>query len=214
MDCPICIDPLVDDTYTTLCNHEFHTTCIWRWLQESHFCPMCRARMRPDDNDDDSAIEEDIEENEEENEEVFQYAVSEMLPLYFFFRAIVVSRLGVVPDQLPAMFQNMMECLPSDDFEFMIHDYHGMVREAIINAYITEEHEERINPLRSYVYDSEYLPSISRIITIYESFIRHPTVEAHDYELFDQFLRRLTDHEERLLFRGREENLVFRNRPL
>lgn len=52
-ECAICMDECthVSDSYTTPCNHRFHTGCMTRWANSSTSgvvgitCPMCRARI-------------------------------------------------------------------------------------------------------------------------------------------------------------------------
>ena len=47
--CPICVAPYEDneEIYTLLsCNHNFHKTCLTRWLQNHNTCPLCRTNVR------------------------------------------------------------------------------------------------------------------------------------------------------------------------
>jgi hypothetical protein len=42
MTCPICLEEITDDPFTTHCNHKFHTKCIKTWLiTPKYTCPMC-----------------------------------------------------------------------------------------------------------------------------------------------------------------------------
>lgn len=41
--CPVCIEPLGDQTRTLDCQHTFHTRCLDRWKRTARTCPMCRA---------------------------------------------------------------------------------------------------------------------------------------------------------------------------
>ena len=43
--CPICLDSLtsdIDDISRMACGHVFHSCCLYKWLNESDKCPMCR----------------------------------------------------------------------------------------------------------------------------------------------------------------------------
>ena len=40
--CPICLEPLENDSTALSCSHRFHTACIVRSLRISSACPMCR----------------------------------------------------------------------------------------------------------------------------------------------------------------------------
>ncbi|KAJ4962794.1 hypothetical protein NE237_022733 [Protea cynaroides] len=43
--CTICLEELGVDVKVMPCGHAFHGDCIIKWLQQSHFCPMCRFSM-------------------------------------------------------------------------------------------------------------------------------------------------------------------------
>ena len=42
--CSICLDKIYfkKNTYTTICNHIYHKSCINKWLNISKTCPICR----------------------------------------------------------------------------------------------------------------------------------------------------------------------------
>ncbi|KJE89621.1 BRCA1 associated protein [Capsaspora owczarzaki ATCC 30864] len=47
--CPVCLERLDESAsgiFTTICNHNFHCTCLSRWGDSS--CPICRHSIRPD----------------------------------------------------------------------------------------------------------------------------------------------------------------------
>ncbi|KAK1315681.1 E3 ubiquitin ligase BIG BROTHER [Acorus calamus] len=46
--CPVCLQSLVvgEDIQRTTCGHLFHGECIFRWLERSRTCPVCRFNMR------------------------------------------------------------------------------------------------------------------------------------------------------------------------
>ena len=50
--CSICFEPFnKSSSVKTLCNHQFHRTCIREWLYFHQSCPLCRnviANVRPD----------------------------------------------------------------------------------------------------------------------------------------------------------------------
>jgi len=49
-ECPICLEDYVPDApvVRTHCQHLMHRHCLGRWLQASHFCPICRADLELD----------------------------------------------------------------------------------------------------------------------------------------------------------------------
>ena len=67
--CAICIDDLENKDYLKLkcekngesfgCGHMFHKECVKKWLNTASVCPLCRAELPVDDN------EEDIKKMEE-----------------------------------------------------------------------------------------------------------------------------------------------------
>lgn len=46
-DCPICIEPLIDDITTTVCGHQIHGKCLQQLYEYNHLnakqtsCPLC-----------------------------------------------------------------------------------------------------------------------------------------------------------------------------
>lgn len=49
-DCPICLEDYVRENQIlrTPCRHFMHRECLGRWLQASHFCPICRTDLELD----------------------------------------------------------------------------------------------------------------------------------------------------------------------
>jgi hypothetical protein len=46
-DCPICYEPInKKDSKITACKHEFHKTCLEKWLETKHTCPICRYALK------------------------------------------------------------------------------------------------------------------------------------------------------------------------
>jgi hypothetical protein len=64
-ECPICLSELDDDIVITPCNHSFHQSCIWQYLETNHKiiknthnycnhgdipmpydCPLCRRYIQ------------------------------------------------------------------------------------------------------------------------------------------------------------------------
>lgn len=45
MECAICFENVNNGSSCRglSCGHKYHETCIGRWLQSAHTCPMCRA---------------------------------------------------------------------------------------------------------------------------------------------------------------------------
>lgn len=43
--CPICLESL-DKIFTTVCNHDFHESCINTWLETKNTCPLCRHDLK------------------------------------------------------------------------------------------------------------------------------------------------------------------------
>ncbi|GJD06605.1 hypothetical protein Gasu2_10120 [Galdieria sulphuraria] len=48
--CAICLDPFSEgENINELpCNHLFHRACIWKWLESSPLCPICKQNVFPD----------------------------------------------------------------------------------------------------------------------------------------------------------------------
>ncbi|GFP82741.1 E3 ubiquitin-protein ligase ring1-like [Phtheirospermum japonicum] len=49
--CSVCLEELpVGAVVSTLpCSHVFHSDCILKWLNKSHYCPICRFEMPIDE---------------------------------------------------------------------------------------------------------------------------------------------------------------------
>ncbi|XP_048232118.1 E3 ubiquitin-protein ligase DZIP3-like [Ricinus communis] len=43
--CMVCLEELEDFAAVMPCDHLFHGTCIDKWLENSHYCPLCRYEM-------------------------------------------------------------------------------------------------------------------------------------------------------------------------
>ncbi|KAJ4964046.1 hypothetical protein NE237_023985 [Protea cynaroides] len=43
--CTVCLEELGLEVKVMPCGHAFHEDCIIKWLQRSHFCPLCRFSM-------------------------------------------------------------------------------------------------------------------------------------------------------------------------
>jgi hypothetical protein len=42
-ECSICMKNIPKhEFYKTICNHIFHKTCVKKWFQLKHTCPICR----------------------------------------------------------------------------------------------------------------------------------------------------------------------------
>lgn len=51
MDCPICLQKIIDNDAARiqlLCSHAFHHDCITRWVLQHRSCPLCRAPIEAD----------------------------------------------------------------------------------------------------------------------------------------------------------------------
>mmetsp|Transcript_16699 Transcript_16699/g.29252 ORF Transcript_16699/g.29252 Transcript_16699/m.29252 type:complete len:183 (+) Transcript_16699:588-1136(+) len=46
--CPTCLEEYTKENpkITLECQHTFHLSCIYEWLERSAFCPICATRMR------------------------------------------------------------------------------------------------------------------------------------------------------------------------
>ena len=46
--CPTCLEAYTPENpkIATQCNHHFHLSCIYEWLQRSRLCPVCSKAMR------------------------------------------------------------------------------------------------------------------------------------------------------------------------
>jgi len=72
-ECAICFEQIemVNVTVTT-CGHSFHSSCIFRALESSDGCPMCRNTLietPEDDEEEDDAEEEEYEDQDDDDEE-------------------------------------------------------------------------------------------------------------------------------------------------
>ena len=47
--CPICQEPTATPK-TTSCRHTFCQSCLDKWLETKHTCPMCRTKIRDTNN--------------------------------------------------------------------------------------------------------------------------------------------------------------------
>ena len=45
MECPICLHEIEDQKCETPCGHFYHSSCIFKCLQVSNLCPVCRHVM-------------------------------------------------------------------------------------------------------------------------------------------------------------------------
>lgn len=49
-ECAVCLDDIVDEQPARLlpgCNHAFHLQCADTWLSKHPMCPLCRAKLDP-----------------------------------------------------------------------------------------------------------------------------------------------------------------------
>ena len=49
-ECSICLTKTKKPTCKTICNHFFHITCIKEWMKKSTDCPLCRTKLREEEN--------------------------------------------------------------------------------------------------------------------------------------------------------------------
>ena len=215
-ECPICLLEIRSNhERRTACGHIFHAVCLERWLSQNPTCPLCRAHL-PGPDDDETDAEED-ERMVEEEFDVFLYAVTEMLPLFVFFQAICISRFPnanqtAMQRIVPGLFQMMMDVVPQVEFELLIDEREGWFeRQEVINSFLEGNFDNE--PLsRGYLYEADHDPSIHRMVAIYESFIDYTGFPGHtsdSYALFEEFLSRLNEEEQYLLFRSRQYQTVF-----
>ncbi|XP_059310196.1 RING-H2 finger protein ATL66-like [Lycium ferocissimum] len=49
-DCIVCLEEIgkESEVLCTPCSHIFHGECITKWLEKSHYCPLCRFEMPTD----------------------------------------------------------------------------------------------------------------------------------------------------------------------
>ena len=215
-ECPICLLEIRSNhERRTACGHIFHAVCLERWLSQNPTCPLCRAHL-PGPDDDETDAEED-EGMVEEEFDVFLYAVTEMLPLFVFFQAICITRFPnanqtAMQRIVPGLFQMMMDVVPQVEFELLIDEREGWFeRQEVINSFLEGNFDNE--PLsRGYLYEADHDPSIHRMVAIYESFIDYTGFPGHtsdSYVLFEEFLSRLNEEEQYLLFRSRQYQTVF-----
>jgi hypothetical protein len=74
-ECPICYEDLKMIDFTiTKCGHTFHSSCLFKAMEQNLDCPMCRCQLLvvqedEEEDEDEDEDEEDEEEEEEEEEE-------------------------------------------------------------------------------------------------------------------------------------------------
>jgi hypothetical protein len=45
IQCPICIEDMIDGVCKVKCDHKYHRICITPWLQRNNTCPVCRELL-------------------------------------------------------------------------------------------------------------------------------------------------------------------------
>jgi hypothetical protein len=45
--CSICMEDVGSHVYETSCRHQFHHDCLFKWMEKSDFCPVCRSTSDP-----------------------------------------------------------------------------------------------------------------------------------------------------------------------
>jgi hypothetical protein len=63
MECPICLEELIDRVVVTNCCHTFHDACMSIWLVSKSTCPICRTRQSAESADEDSSNEDSSNED-------------------------------------------------------------------------------------------------------------------------------------------------------
>ena len=71
--CPICYEELkMIDFTVTKCGHTFHSSCVFRALEENAGCPMCRCELVPvsydPEYDDEGDEDDDLEHGDADDE--------------------------------------------------------------------------------------------------------------------------------------------------
>jgi hypothetical protein len=72
--CPICFEEIeMVNIVTTTCGHTFHSYCMFKTLETTENCPLCRNQLieeyKEEDEDDDEDDDEDEDDNEDDYEE-------------------------------------------------------------------------------------------------------------------------------------------------
>ena len=72
-ECPICYEDLkMIDFTVTKCGHTFHSSCVFKAMEQNVDCPMCRCQLieiHEDQEDEDQEDEEDEDQEDEEDED-------------------------------------------------------------------------------------------------------------------------------------------------
>lgn len=80
-DCLICQEEMtVNDSVVLLpgCNHCFHNNCVLKWFSLQSWCPVCRAKIIPDDTNNTDQIDRIVEgENEDESPRALKISARE-----------------------------------------------------------------------------------------------------------------------------------------
>lgn len=69
-ECPICYEELkMIDFTVTKCGHTFHSSCVFRAMEQNVDCPMCRCQLIEVQEDEDEDQEDEDQEEDDENQE-------------------------------------------------------------------------------------------------------------------------------------------------
>ena len=104
-ECPICYEELkMIDFTVTKCGHTFHSSCVFKAMEQNVDCPMCRCQLievqeDEDEDEEDEDNEEDQEEEEEEEEEEDTRPTMEQL-------ATKLQNMGYTPLDLLTLYMN------------------------------------------------------------------------------------------------------------
>ena len=95
--CSICRDSIINDGFTTQCNHHMHNSCLTHWLLINNTCPICRHNLcgHPNDNDND-----DVDDVEEDDEDIIDIVLH-------FFNEIYTPNYNTILDSLKEIINRL-----------------------------------------------------------------------------------------------------------
>jgi hypothetical protein len=106
-ECPICYEELkMIDFTVTKCGHTFHSSCVFKALEQNLDCPMCRCQLlevqEEEEEDEDQEDEDEDQEGEEDEESVDEGAPENQITMEQL--ATKLQNMGYTPVDFLTLF--------------------------------------------------------------------------------------------------------------
>jgi len=107
-ECPICYEDLkMIDFTVTKCGHTFHSSCVFKALEQNLDCPMCRCQLLEVQEDEEEEEDEDNEDqDQEEDEELEDQEEDEDLRPTMEQLAMKLQNMGYTPLDFLTLFMH------------------------------------------------------------------------------------------------------------